>query len=122
MKRGWRAAAIWDAGLLGVPLVIAGILVFDGWPMGNARILLLVVFAAEVFYLLVPPTFYGAGGGWNSGMGDTVGARGMPTYEGFEAVVNQKRDDSVRRKALDPAAIGPAVVLALLGLSFLVWS
>jgi hypothetical protein len=122
MKRNRRAAAIWDAVLLGVPLLIAGILTFDGWPLGNARVLLLVIFAAEVFVLLVPPTFYGAGGGWNSGMGDTSGARGMPSYEGFEAVVNQKRFDSVRRTALDPAAIGPAVCLALLGLSFLIWS
>ena len=104
-----------------MPLGIAGILVLNGWPAANARILLLVVFVAEVFYLLVPPTFYGAGGGWNSGIGDIAGARGMPTYEGFEAAVNQKRDDSVRRTALDPAAIGPAVALALLGLTFLVW-
>jgi hypothetical protein len=46
----------------------------------------------------------------------------MPTYEGFEAVTNQKRADAVRRNAVDPAAIGPAVCLALLGLSFLIWS
>jgi hypothetical protein len=122
MKRDWRAAAIWDAVLLGVPLVIAAMLSIYGWPLRNVRILLLVTFVAEVFVLLVPPTFYGAGGGWNSGMGDTSGAGGMPTYEGFEAVVNQKRFDSVRRTALDPAAIGPAICLALVGLSFLIWS
>jgi hypothetical protein len=122
MKRGWGVAVIWDAVLLGVPLVIAGILVLNGWPIGNARVLLIAVLAFELFVLLVPPTFYGAGGGWNGGLGDTAAGRAMPSYEGFEAAVNQKRTDSVRRTALDPAAIGPAVLLAMLGLSFLLWS
>jgi len=121
MKRSWRVSAIWDLVLLGVPLLIAGIAAVNGWPLKNARILLLFVFAAEIFLLLVPPTNYSSGGGWGSQVGQWSAGR-MPSYEGFEAAVNQKRSDSVRRLPFDPAAIGPAIALVLLGLSYLFWS
>jgi hypothetical protein len=80
-----------------VPLVLALVLWLIGWPLGNARALLLAIFAAEFFALLVPP---GAGAG----------------------PLTSARAAAARRTALDPAAIGPAAALVLLALTFLLRS
>jgi len=96
-----------------VPLLVALVLWLIGWPLGNARALLLAIFAAEFFVLLVPP-FAGAGG--------LLSVRGMPSDDALEAARNRRRAAAARKTALDPAAIGPAVALVLLALTFLLRS
>jgi hypothetical protein len=105
MKRSWRAAMTWDAFLIGVPLLIAAGLSAIGWPLGHARALLLAIYTAEIFALLVPPTLYSA-----------VGSR---TSDRFTVALEEKRRAALRRTALDPAAIGPALALAIVASTFL---
>ncbi len=94
-------------------MLVALVLWLIGWPLGNARALLLAIFAAEFFVLLVPP-FAGAGG--------LLSVRGMPAGDTLEAARNRRRAAAARKTALDPAAIGPAVALVLLALTFLMRS
>jgi hypothetical protein len=57
MNRSWRSVGIWGVALVAAPVVLAGILALIGWPIANDRILLALVFAAELFLILVPASW-----------------------------------------------------------------
>jgi hypothetical protein len=80
--------------------------------LSNVRALMLAIFAAEFFVLMVPPL---------AGAGGLLSVRGMPAPDALEAARIRRRAAAARRTALDPAAIGPAAALVLLTLTFL-WS
>jgi hypothetical protein len=116
MKRGWAVAAVWDLFLVGVPLVIAAILALNNWPLANDRILLAAIFLVELFFILVPASSYGPGLGPTSG--GAGGPMRQPTYDEFIAAADEKRDSVGTPVGLDPIAIGPAIALLVIVVSF----
>ena len=115
MRRNVLAIAIWDLVLVGVPLAIGAILAFNNWPPANIRLLLGGVFAAELFFVLVPASFYAPGGGSTN-----VGVAGprQPTYDEFKAAADERRISVGMPVGLDPIAIGPAIALLVIVVSF----
>lgn len=109
------AIAIWDLFLVGVPLAIAAILAFNNWPLANIWLLLGGVFLAELFFVLVPASFYAPGPGPTN-----VGVAGprQPTYDEFIAAADEKRASVGIPVGLDPIAIGPAIALLVIVVSF----
>ena len=101
------AIAIWDLFLVGVPLAIAAILAFNNWPLGTIRLLLGGVFLAELFFVLVPASFDAPGSGPR-----------QPTYDEFIAAADEKRASIGIPVGLDPIAIGPAIALLVIVVSF----
>jgi hypothetical protein len=118
MRRRWLAVAIWDLFLVAVPLVIAAILAINAWPLANDRILLAVIFLAELFFVLVPASSYAPGPGPTN---VSVTGPMQPSYDEFVAAVDEKRANVGMPAGLDPIAIGPAIALLVIGLSFLLW-
>ena len=118
MRRGWVAVAVWDLFLVGVALMIAAILAFNNWPLANDRILLAAIFLVELFFILVPASWYGPGLGptW----GGPAGPMRQPTYDEFKAVADQKRASVGMPAGLDPVATGPAIALLVIAISFAV--
>jgi hypothetical protein len=116
MRRQSLAVAVWDLFLVGGPLVIAAILAINGWPLANDRILLTAIFLVELFFVLVPAGSYAPGAGPTN-----VGVTGpmQPSYDEFIAAVDEKRSSVGLPVGLDPIAIGPAIALLVIGLSFL---
>ena len=118
MRRGCAAIAVWDLFLVGVPLVIAAILAFNNWPLANDRILLAAIFLVELFFILVPASWYGPGLGPTSV--SVGGPQSQPTYDEFKAAADEKRASIGMPVGLDPIAIGPAIALLVIAISFAV--
>lgn len=116
MRSSRRSALQWNAVLVGVPLTTAAVLGELGWPLANVRLLLLAVFAAEVFLLLVPSAFYGAGVGPITGMG---APRVRHMLAGIEEFTKRNSVTAEKSVEVDLRAIGPVVILALIACSFL---
>jgi|GEM_PF-4822661 len=119
-KRGWRRVAVWDLGLVGGPLVIAGILALNGRGLGTLRLAVLAMYGVELI-LIVPS-------GWLGVL--TVRTRGgsyaSPTAPAAEEVfalpdpTNLQEIQMGSRIRRDPIAIGPAVAAVLTLLSFVI--
>jgi hypothetical protein len=113
MRRKVLAIAIWDLILVGVPLTIGAILALNNWPFANIRILLAGIFLAELFFVLVPASWYAAGAGPTS-----TSPQRQPTYDEFKAAADQRRASVGMPVGLDPIAIGPAIALLVIAVSF----
>ena len=119
-KRGWRRVAVWDLGLVGGPLVIAGILALNRQGLGTLRLAVLAMYGVELI-LIVPS-------GWLGVL--TVRTRGgsyaSPTAPAAEEVfalpdpTNLQEIQMGSRIRRDPIAIGPAVAAVLTLLSFVI--
>jgi hypothetical protein len=122
IRRTRRSVLSWDAFLIAGGLAVGVILALERWPITNIRLALLAIFALELVVALTGGLF---GEAWaRSGMGPGTGG-----LYGFMSPSARYIDSSARRLEretwhagrLDPIAIGPAIALALLLLSLLIF-
>ena len=114
LRRSRKRLLLCNAALVGVPLAGAALLAKTGWPLANDRVMLLAIFAVELFVVWVPPAFYGAGVGPTTGLQDPR----LHLLAGVEESAKKNSATAGKSAGLGPCAVGPALGLILLALSF----
>jgi MFS family permease len=117
-KRSLWAIVLWDVALVCGPLVVGLILRLNGWSWASFRLALLAMYAAELILMLVA--------GWGPDVlrvrGKSYASFNAPAFDDVYAPPDRAVVEGAQmtRGIRDPIAVGPAIALAVVLLSFAV--